>query len=212
MRRCEILYFLCDDTIAVKEIHESNSGRDPFPQLLRKTKLPKIYTDRPVTYPSIYLELSDAEVNEYYQPKDLIVGDTIYVLGRKMFLHDCDSFTRHYFRNVLGIEQRSAIPTEPEKKPEPPKPMPPHDGLGSLEDSLQNTFTVMPKPPRKDVLKQLFNANKYLRYEMKFDVVHPEDAIRMFIMFYSLADGTVKIHEPPINNSGIIGKKLMARL
>lgn len=206
MRPCQILYFLSDDTISVKEIHELNSGRDPFPQLLRKTKLPKIYTDRPVTYPSIYLELSDAEVTEYYQPKDLIVGDTIFVLGRKMFLYDCDEFTRNYFRKVLCIEQEPRIKVEEDKRSQPPRPMPPHDGFGTLEDSLQNTFTVMPRPPRKDVLKQLLNANKYLRYEMKFDVVHPEDSVRKFILLYSLADGTAKIHEPPIRNSGITGK------
>ena len=38
----EILYFLSDDTVSVKEVHTKNSGRDPFPQLLRKTKLPKV--------------------------------------------------------------------------------------------------------------------------------------------------------------------------
>lgn len=39
----EILYFLSDDTVAVKEVHTKNNGRDPFPQLLRKTKLPKVF-------------------------------------------------------------------------------------------------------------------------------------------------------------------------
>lgn len=38
----EILYFLSDDTVSVKEIHEKNDGRDPYPVLLRKTKLPKV--------------------------------------------------------------------------------------------------------------------------------------------------------------------------
>lgn len=161
-----------------------------------------------MTYPSIYLELSEAEVSEYYQPKDLMVGGTIFVLGRKMFLYDCDEFTKNYYRKVFCVEQKSRIEIEEKKKPSPVRPMPPHDGLGSLEDSLQNTFTVIPKPPKKDVLKQLLNANKYLRYEMMFDVAHPEDSIRRFILQYSLSDNTCKIHEPPIKNSGILGKKL----
>lgn len=95
---------------------------------------------------------------------------------------------------------------EEKKKPAPEKKMPPHDGIGSLEDSLQNTLTFLPKPPKKDVIRQILNANKYLRYEMVMDAVHPEDTIRKFILFYSLSDGAIKILEPPIRNSGILGK------
>ncbi|XP_076253920.1 EF-hand domain-containing protein 1-like [Rhynchophorus ferrugineus] len=209
LMKFEILYFLSDDTVCVKNVQEENSGRDPYPVLLRKTKLPKIYTDTPVTYPAIYLEKSDAEVTEYYQPKDFLIGNTIFVLGRDMMLYDCDKFTRNYFRAALGIEQKPAIDIkEPQPAVSPPQ-IPPHDGLGSLEDSLQNTLTFIPKPPRKDVIKQIVNANKHLRYEMKMDAVHPEDTIRRFILLYSLSDGSCKIQEPPIRNSGILGGKYL---
>lgn len=151
------------------------------------------------------MELSDAEVTEYYQPKDFLVGETIFILGRRMLLVDCDKFTRDYFRKALCTEQKPPLEYKPKPKSTPPKPMPPHDGIGTLEDSLQNTLTFLPKPPRKDVIRQLLNANKYLRYVMKFDVVHPEDEIRKFILKYSLADGCCYIYEPPIRNSGISG-------
>nr|XP_022908102.1 EF-hand domain-containing protein 1-like isoform X1 [Onthophagus taurus] len=210
IRRLEIRYFLADDTVAVKEINEKNSGRDPVPQLLKKMKLPKVWTDQPVTYPSCYLERSDAEVNEYYQPKDFYVGATIFVLGRRVFLYDCDKFTRNYYRKALCYEQKPAIQIQKKEKPPVERPMPPHDGLGSLEDSLQNTLTVLPKAPRKDVLRQVLNANKRLRYEMMYDVVHPEDAIRRFVLNYSLSDGTCTILEPPIRNSGIVGGKYLS--
>lgn len=162
-----------------------------------------------MTYPAIYLELSDAEVTEYYQPKDFLIGNTIFVLGRDMLLYDCDQFTRDYFKNALCIEQKPSIDIEFPKPSPPPRQVPPHNGIGSLEDSLQNTLTVLPKPPKKDVMRQILNANKYLRYEIVMDVVHPEDAIRRFILSYSLADGTCKIMEPPIRNSGILGGKYL---
>ncbi|EFA04366.1 EF-hand domain-containing protein 1-like Protein [Tribolium castaneum] len=209
IRKYEVLYFLADDTVAVKEIHTKNDGRDPYSQLLRKTKLPKIWTDRPAHFPSIYLETTDEEVTEFYQPKDLRVGETIFVLGRKMLLYDCDDFTRNYFKKALCMEQGPPMDISEKPKPPPEKKIPPHDGIGSLEDSLQNTLTFMPKPPRKDVVKQILNANKYLRYEMKMDDIHPEDSIRRFLLLYSLGDNTCKIFEPPIENSGIIGGKYL---
>ncbi|KAK4880766.1 hypothetical protein RN001_008912 [Aquatica leii] len=205
-----ILYYLADDTIAVQEIKEPNGGRDPFPLLLRKTKVPKVWTDRPETYPSVYLELSDAEVTEYYQPKDLLIGETIYILGRPMLLVNCNEFTRNYYRKTLCIEQKPAIDFKPKPRKLPPAPMPPHDGIGSLQDSLQNTKKFSNTPPKKDVIRQLVNANKHLRYMLKIDLVHPEDEIRRFILRYSLSEGTCNIYEPPIRNSGVIGGKYLS--
>ena len=36
-----IQYYLVDDTVEVREVHEPNDGRDPFPVFLRRQKLPK---------------------------------------------------------------------------------------------------------------------------------------------------------------------------
>lgn len=35
-------YFLCDDTIEIREILPSNSGRDAMSSFLRRSKLPKV--------------------------------------------------------------------------------------------------------------------------------------------------------------------------
>lgn len=42
------------------------------------------------------------------------------------------------------------------------------------------------------------------------DTAYPEDQIRRFILQYCLADGTITITEPPIQNSGIIGGKFLS--
>ena len=54
------------------------------------------------------------------------------------------------------------------------------------------------------------NANKYLRFGCVLDTAHPEDKIRKFVVMFSLADGKIKINEPPIRNSGIIGGKFLS--
>ena len=37
--------------------------------------------------------------------QDLMVGDTIDVLGREIVLYDCDDFTRSFYRSYMGLEQ-----------------------------------------------------------------------------------------------------------
>ena len=45
--------------------------------------------------------------------------------------------------------------------------IPPYNGFGSLEDSLQNCHSLIPQPPKKDFIKMLENDHKVLRYEAK---------------------------------------------
>lgn len=40
-RPVTIQYFLVDDTVEIRMVHEANSGRDPFPVLMRRQMLPK---------------------------------------------------------------------------------------------------------------------------------------------------------------------------
>ncbi|CAH0600471.1 unnamed protein product [Chrysodeixis includens] len=212
LKEYKLLYFLQDDTIAIKEIHDGKGGKDPFPMLLKKTKLPKKWKEKPVTFPSTVLETTEEEVTtEYYAPKDLIVGQTVFILGRRFLIVDCDKFTRKYFQSMLNMQQPERVHVRHEEKKEFPKPLPPHIAIGSPEDTLQSCFGLIPKPPHKDIIKYNLNANKYLRYLCELDWIHPEDNGRRFVMAYSLADGSIKIGEIPRRNSGIReGKFLQA--
>ncbi|XP_067014004.2 EF-hand domain-containing protein 1 [Anabrus simplex] len=198
-------YFLDDDTVKVQEVHTKNDGRDLFPLLLNKMKLPKDWKDVPIDFPSNYMEISDAEVTEYYTPKDFLVGNTIFVLGRRLILYDADKFTREYYQKMLNITQPPAIDVFEKPKVFPPPTIPPHIMFGSPEDTYQSCLSVIPVPPRKDVARYLLNANQYLRYTARLDWVHPEDEKRQFVISYSLATGSITILEPPIRNSGFKG-------
>ncbi|XP_075982784.1 EF-hand domain-containing protein 1-like [Anticarsia gemmatalis] len=206
----KLFYFLQDDTIAIKELHDGRGGKDPFPMLLKKSKLARKWKEKPVSFPSSVLETTEEEITtEYYSPKDLIVGQTIFILGRRILIVNCDKFTRNYYRSMLNIEQPPPVEVHKESKKEFPKSLPPHIGIGSPEDTLQSCFGLLPKPPHKDVIKYNLNANKNLRYLCELDWIHPEDDGRKFVLSYSLADGTIKIGEIPRRNSGITGGKFL---
>lgn len=192
--------------------------------------MPKLYCIyKPDEFPTCFLETTDKEVTEYYQPKHFKVGDTIFVYGRRFLLLNCDAFTRKYFSDVLkqpqGPKLEIKFPQETQAKRvnilksiNPTfysefiilQAIPEYLGLGTPEDSLASCFGLTPKPPRKDVICYLMNANKILRFGCVLDNVHPEDQIRQFILSYSLADHKIRINEPPIRNSGILGGKFLA--
>lgn len=70
----QIMYFLMDDTIAIRELHKPNNGKDPVIMLLKRVKVPKNWKNFPSSYPGIYMEYGDHEIIEYYTPKDFKVS------------------------------------------------------------------------------------------------------------------------------------------
>jgi len=68
-------FFLSDNSVEVKEINKSNSGRYPFPMLLKRQKLAK----QPIMThcPGMSLRTED-----YYMPEDLKIGEQVVVFGR----------------------------------------------------------------------------------------------------------------------------------
>lgn len=101
--------------------------------------------------------------------------------------------------------------------------LPPYNGFGSLEDSKQSCLSLIPLPPKKDVIKMLENDGKMLRFAADMVSSHahyvlidclgkcfnsaailcmqestrPEDKNRKFIICYRLADDMMTIFEPP---------------
>ncbi|XP_056420005.1 EF-hand domain-containing protein 1 isoform X2 [Hyla sarda] len=206
-----IHYYLMDDTVEVREVHERNDGRDPFPVLMKRQRLPKSVKDLKDTFPKCILEISDQEVTEWYSPQDFIVGQHVNILGRRFFLYDCDDYTRDFYKDNLGIQDMTPAEVKKPKEEEVKQDIPPYNGYGLLEDSLQNCLTLIPKPPKKDVIKMLENDHNVLRYAATLDSMNPEDKGRRFILSYYLSDDMISIFEPQIRNSGIIGGKFLEK-
>ncbi|XP_058793683.1 EF-hand domain-containing protein 1-like [Phymastichus coffea] len=180
-----IMYFLVDDTIAVCEVRRPNDGKDMRGCLmLKRTKVPKSWTDVPSSYAGAYLEKTDQEVKEYYSPKDLKIGETIFIFGRRFFLHDCDPFTRRYYSTILRFDQPARIP------------------LLDLCPKPKFCIKRSDETKHRDLIRQLYNFPKRLRYSLAMEACHPEDVGREFIMEYSLADGCIRINERDKKNSG----------
>ena len=195
-KRYKLNYYLADNQAEVCEIKVNNSGKDPFPRLLKKSKLPK----KPIMSFCPGLETPE---EEYYKPEDLKIGDFVYVYGRKCRIVGCDEFTRKWYKDVLGIEMEKSNFKSSQRQPKIIHPIPPYNGFGSEEDSLLNVFYLDPTGKNKEFIDQKFRRDKHiLRYLAKLISPFLSDDERRFLISFYLRDNAIQVYEIAGRNSG----------
>ena len=107
-----IQYYLVDDTLEVREVHKPNDGRDPFPILIKRQKVPKDRYDVKSNFSAIYLELSNNEITSYYKPHDFGMGQSVDIFGRKFTVYDMDNFTKAFYYQNFGATEFTPIRDE----------------------------------------------------------------------------------------------------
>ena len=153
-----------------------------------------------------------------YHPGDLRLGQYITVLGRDFLLHDCDGFTKRWYISNLGFTEEELQQVEI-KEPNTPLAKPalaPFNGYGTIEDSLQNCLSLIPKPPRRDMHKLMNKDKIILRFKIKMIETdkHKHSAIdmtRRFVLSYFMMDDTLMVFEEPVRNSGVTGGRFLDR-
>ena len=93
-------------------VHKANDGRDPFPVLIKRQKVPKDRYNVKSNFSAIYLELSDNEVTQYYRPSDFGRGKIVNIYGRDFTVYDMDNFTKAFYYQNFGETEFSPINDE----------------------------------------------------------------------------------------------------
>lgn len=117
---------------------------------------------------------------------DLRVGGEVFVHGRRFVLTGCDEATRAHYRAAMGLhpggeedgslfggsllppaadalEQASSSPSSSSSCPRPL--LPPHNGIGAPEDTLQNCLHLIPRRPPKDMVRLMNKDGVALVFE-----------------------------------------------
>merc|ERR1719410_1676130 len=202
-----IHYYLSDNTVEINEAHARNSGRDNYPVFLKRGPLYK--KNQLQAFPGSLKSDSDP-----YMPEDLVVGQAIDVWNRKVMLYDCDDFTRNFYQTYLGIDQWDGKIDVSEKPLRHRKLLPPpHNGVGSAEDSLISCTMLAPKQPKIDLVRLMTYSGENLRFEATMANGEPEDATRRMIisLYPETMPITVSVFEMQARNSGHMGGRFAER-
>lgn len=73
----------------MREIKEQNNGKDPYPKLLKRGKLPKV----PVL---TFCPGMKMKKDEFYTAADFILGNRISIYKRDCLIFDCDEYTKKW--------------------------------------------------------------------------------------------------------------------
>ena len=121
-------YYLADDTVEVRENHFQNNGKDTFPMLLKRSRVPKHFG---VSQPG----QEDPEA-DFVTEADFYPGQPIVAFSRVFHVTGVDEYTQRYYKEKFGRHFDVARIQEP-KVPDPPKvEVPPYNGFGDEEDTL----------------------------------------------------------------------------
>eukprot|EP00931_Biecheleriopsis_adriatica_P075181 TRINITY_DN49106_c0_g1_i1.p1 TRINITY_DN49106_c0_g1~~TRINITY_DN49106_c0_g1_i1.p1 ORF type:complete len:744 (+),score=187.06 TRINITY_DN49106_c0_g1_i1:106-2337(+) len=204
-RPFEILYFLADDTVEIREKYPLNCGRDPFSIYFRRGKLArgKVEVLGPLD--------RHRKKGEYFSAEDFEVGASPEMLGQKFFIYDADPYTRQYYKEELHRELEPPVDVRLPERTVPRPKTPPYTGYGTWDDSMGSVHALMPKKPKIDFVKLYNNEGKILRFTAQLYDAKPDDMDRMFILNFHLFDDTLSIHEPPQRNLGIMTGKFLEK-
>ncbi|GAU87878.1 hypothetical protein RvY_00666 [Ramazzottius varieornatus] len=154
---------------------------------------------RPETWRVLFDQAQLDKPTEMFTEVDFKCGEMINVLGRPIFIYDCDGYTKWYYKEIYGTDMKS-IEVEERKPPKQIVKPPPYNGYGFEEDSLRNVAMLVPKPPLLDVRKYLLldwekaDPSKLI-FRLKMVTDKKQDSERNFVMSFSLSDDGIFVYE-----------------
>jgi len=153
----------------------------------------------------------ETKKEEYYAPKDLLIGNFINIYNRPCLIYDCDEFTQKWYKENFNVDM---IPITKHRKLQTKiiHPIPAHTtGLGSQEDSLLSVFHLRPEAKIINMNKMFKSDKHILRFNAKLISQTPSDGERKFLISFFARDQTILVFEIAEKNSGRQTAKFMER-
>ncbi|XP_022623034.1 EF-hand domain-containing family member C2 [Seriola dumerili] len=173
IRKCNIFFFLEDDTIQVVEPEYKNSGI-PQGTLIRRHRIP----------------LPPPDDDQFYNISHFNINQQMVLYSRTFTVTSCDSFTRNFLTKLgVHLNDPTTVPDDP------------YSNL--REQAEKNMKPLRPYERRDTLKQFLDHDRKVLRFYCFWDATESTFGDpRELILHYYLADDTIEIREVITPNSG----------
>ncbi|GFV41057.1 EF-hand domain-containing family member C2 [Trichonephila clavipes] len=206
----------------------------------KDTRLDKLFISNRLKQLSTFVDdrnpLPDKKDQDFYKPEDLDLGKTINIFGAKVFLYDCDEFTKEFYKHKFDKE---IVPvTLPELKRSKYRNMVYPQEFGKPSDSLTSCWKSGPSSNKKitnmcnsfsilqnkgggseNLLKFHRNCRdgldgKILRFLSNILTNQPIKKHNFFVISFYLEDDTIEINkfDPDKNCDFGLGNKHLHRM
>ncbi|KAJ3379991.1 EF-hand domain-containing member C2 [Entophlyctis sp. JEL0112] len=178
IRRCNIYFYLEDDTIHVSEPKYANSGI-PQGTLVRRHRI----------------QNPASKKGQHYTVLDLNVDKEVTLYSKTFKIVGCDEFTRQFLQSLnVEVPAATAFPLDPYQT---------HRANLLARMNATRPSQTSHEPTATTLKKFLENDRRVLRFYCVWDDTNSVfgDARHMVVLYY-LSDDTVEIHERIAANSG----------
>ncbi|GBF93662.1 hypothetical protein Rsub_06765 [Raphidocelis subcapitata] len=159
-----VRHYLEDGTFEVAEVLPKKGGKDPFPRMLQRGRLPRALPAagcRPAAaHERVAASRRAAASGEHYGADDLRIGAVINVYNRPVLLTGMDDYTARWYCARHGVPREALAPIEASHHSSvdferaarrPPDVVPPNCELpiGDEADARANAARLLPRPPHR---------------------------------------------------------------
>lgn len=196
-RKLELFVFVEDNSMAITE--EATLAEATPAMFLSRCFLPKNGSLAKVNELTFSHRVNgqrepDVGPEGIYKDIDLDVGMTINVLGRPVFLYDCDEFTREFYQKRFGVALRPSMKDEVEAKYYPAKEAPHSAAAKAAKAAAQ-------EPQKGSAAAGAAKPKEELRFRLV--MVNPTDhgnGFRRFTLTYYTDTNEVTVYETTSRN------------
>jgi hypothetical protein len=191
VRRCNLYYFLEDDTMQVTEPREENSGLVQG-NYIRRHRIPK-----------------KVGTTDWFSVDDFDIGREIEIYGKVFVIVECDAFTRSFYHNLgRSLRPKDSWPDDSHRTARALATAPRQTTTEHMEWKRYGEFAVggslktFTKEEREAQERFLKTDRQVLRFYCVWDDPGMGGERHTFVLLYFVSDRTIKVIEIMPQSSG----------
>ncbi|OQV12914.1 putative EF-hand domain-containing protein 1 [Hypsibius exemplaris] len=210
-------YYLVDETMKIVEFRIGNDAHQfgsALNTVIRRGRIPMGIVEQNMQFG--LGPFHKPYITEFYNPTDLVVGNTLFLYGQKILLVEANEWSRKWLKEKLGVEMGPNVAWREKYERRPRQTsrnlvVPNCTGYGSYDDSMKSVLEIDPRIRCPNELSELCNSQDIIKFGARLYSRHPDAHIPAYSILYYVSDDTMAVFEHTVTGDASYGRKFFAR-